>query len=49
MGKKFNALHIFGNFDIILKDVDRLKLKFKTIMFENDEKKYLDFVDSHSL
>lgn len=35
---------MLGHFDIIPKQVDKLKEKFISVMFQNDKEKYLDFV-----
>ena len=44
MSKKFNAIHLLGHFDIVAKQVDKLKEKFILLKFQNDKEKYLDFV-----
>lgn len=37
MSKKFNAIHILDNFDIVPKQVDKLKEKFISLKFDNDK------------
>ncbi len=49
LNKKFNASHLFDLFDIAPKEMNDIKKKFHKIMFNNDQDKYYEWIETHKV